>query len=396
MKLEVSGNEIKVPEKNHEHVSETVMHYGTKNRYCDTDKWGLKMRDLNFDDIEEPYKCSGCGVCFLECPIYEHSPCESAGAKGKMEAMKLWDSGCIRLEDIQNIFELCTLCKRCENVCSQEIKTSKLIRNNLIQNGISNQKSNEIKECMLERGHPYREENPSFKSLPEWYENKDTETALWVGCSTRHMGLLEQWLKILIGLNHRPTLLSEEKCCGSILKNMGYDDEFKNIMQKNVKDLSGFKRIITLCPSCYTTFKNEPKIKGKVMFITELLDKNKQKFHVSKSLEEPLMLFEPCHLKNYEPWMDASNVIREILEKNKIRYFMSSDLYGAKCCGGGGGMLANHSDISRNRASQLVNDAQKSYNIKTVVTMCPFCNNVFNQADNKGVKVLDLGAILCI
>ncbi len=316
-----------------------------------------------------------------------------------MEAIKLLGSGHIQLEEIQDIFELCTLCKRCENVCTQEIKTSNLIRDmrrHLIQNGISSKISDEIKDCVLQKGHPYREESTSFKKIPDWYENNDMETALWVGCSTRHMGLLEHWLKLLSDLRYRPTLLPEEKCCGSILKNMGYDDGFKNIMQKNIDDLSGFKRIITLCPSCYTTLKNETRIKAKVLFITELLSEYKQKLRICDSLREPLMLFEPCHLKNYQPQIDASSLIQEVLEKNNIRHFMSSDMYGAKCCGGGGGLLAKRLDISRNRISRLVNAAQELYNIKTVITMCPFCNIVFNQRDNTDVRILDLGAALCI
>ncbi|MFA4936603.1 MAG: (Fe-S)-binding protein, partial [Candidatus Methanoperedens sp.] len=282
-------------------------------------------------EMNDALRCSGCNICLNECPVYEYYRCEAFSSRGKMDMLGLYQSGKIKIEELKDIFEACTICKRCENVCTQGIETSVIFRNTrslIIQNNNTNPSIEYIKNQINKNGNPYEESQPT--AIPANYRVNKDDTLLWLGCTTRHLGLAENWLKFFVKINYMPVILDNENCCGSFLNNCGYKEDYMGAMDKNIQILSKYKNIITLCPSCYSIFRNDGRLNN-VIFITSILDKFKNRLKVSKSLKKPLLIFEPCHLRNCYPGESHLDPILKILQKDNCDYVISSDLFGAKC-----------------------------------------------------------------
>ncbi|KCZ72471.1 Fe-S oxidoreductase [Candidatus Methanoperedens nitroreducens] len=337
-------------------------------------------------EIRDAVKCSGCNVCLNECPVYEYYHCEAFGSRGKMDMLRLWQSGLIKIEDMQNIFEACTICKRCENVCTQGIETSPIfrdMRHHLIQNKIKNPDIEAVKVRINKTGSPYNNDRTII--VPDGYTVNRKDTLLWLGCTIRHLGLAERWLKFLVRINYMPVILETENCCGSFLNNCGYSDDYRKVMDKNIEILSQYKNIIALCPSCYSAFKNDGRLNN-VFFITTVLDRFKDRLHISKSLKKPVLLFEPCHLRNSFPGERYTDVIQEIFNKDKYDYILSSDIFGAKCCGSGGGLFISSSDIPVKNTRRILEETDAC----SVVTLCPFCFRSFSNVTDDVKQVVDV------
>ncbi len=340
-------------------------------------------------EIRDAVKCSGCNVCLNECPVYEYYRCEAFGSRGKMDMLRLWQSGLIKIEDMQDIFEACTICKRCENVCTQGIETSPIfrdMRHYLIQNKINNPNIEAVKARINKTGSPYN--NGRTIAVPDSYTVNRKDTLLWLGCTARHLGLTENWLKFLVKIDYMPAVLDIENCCGSFLNNCGYREDYRKTMDKNIEVLSQYKNIITLCPSCYSVFKNDGRLNN-VLFINTILNWFKNKLHVSNSLKKPVLLFEPCHLRNNFPGERYMDVIVKIFKKDKCEYILSSDLFGAKCCGSGGGLFISSPDIPVKNTKRILKETEAG----SVVTMCPFCFRSFNDVTDDVKQVVDVLSI---
>lgn len=339
-------------------------------------------------DISEALKCSGCSVCLNECPAYEHYRCEAFGSKGKMEMLRLWQSGRIRMEDMAGIFEACTVCRRCENVCTQGIGTSAVfrdVRSHLVRNRIGNPSIEAVRKRIVETGSPY---DSVDLVVPDGYSTNRKDTLLWLGCTVRHLGLAERWLKFLAKLGYMPSVLRSENCCGSFLNNCGYGDDYMQAVGRNMPVLSQYKSIVTLCPSCYSVFRSGER-PDSVLFITEILGRFKNRLHIAEPVKEPVLIFEPCHLRNSFPQEKFMEPIIKILERDGCEHMLSSDLFGAKCCGSGGGLFVTSSDIPVKNARRILDETGAG----SVVTMCPFCYRAFNSVTGGVMQVVDLLSI---
>lgn len=336
-------------------------------------------------DISEALKCSGCNVCLNECPVYEHYRCEAFGSRGKMEMLRLWESGQIRIEEMAGIFEACTVCKRCENVCTQGIGTSAVfrdVRSHLVKQRINSHSFEAIRNRINETGSPY---SNGHIVVPDGYKTNRKGTLLWLGCTARHLGLAQRWLEFLAKLDYMPSLLESENCCGSFLNNCGYREDYNQAVERNMSVLSQYKSIVTLCPSCYSVFRNERRASS-ILFITEVLERFEKRLHISKSIKKPVLIFEPCHLRNSFPKEKFTDSIVKIFEKDGCEHMLSSDLFGAKCCGSGGGLFVSSPEIPIKNTRRILDETGAG----SIVTMCPFCYRAFNSVTDDVMQVVEV------
>ena len=219
-----------------------------------------------------------------------------------------------------------------------------------------------------------------------WLKN----TVFFQGCMIRaaYPEIAERWITILRRLGINAILLPEERCCGSPLKNAGAIKEFnENAEQlKEIMNKYHAGEVITACPACAYTLSQylSVPVRHVTQAITDRLGRAKL-----KPLNTTVVFHDPCHLARYMKVVDEP---RKILRACGCT-IVEPELYGkyTYCCGGGGGVPANHPDVAekigRERVSQL-----ESTGAEVIVTSCPMCLHQLQKYAN--IPVCDLSEIV--
>ncbi|MGK9477309.1 heterodisulfide reductase-related iron-sulfur binding cluster [Melioribacter sp. OK-6-Me] len=228
-------------------------------------------------------------------------------------------------------------------------------------------------------------------------EDPECEYLFWVGCAgsfdARYQKVTKAIAKLLQIANINFRILGiEEKCNGDTARRLGNEYLAQMLIQENVETLNnyGVKKIVTACPHCFNTIKNEyPKFGGKyeVEHHSELLIKliAEGKIKINNESREKIKVtyHDSCYLGRYN---NIYNPPREILNKFGSLELIEMERSKDKgfCCGAGGGRMfleENEGErININRSREAVETgAQK------VVSACPFCMTMLND----GMKSLD-------
>lgn len=208
-------------------------------------------------------------------------------------------------------------------------------------------------------------------------------TLYYPGCLTKFVAndLMDNYRKILrkIGIDFIE-LAGIEVCCGSPALKAGYFDDFKNLAEKNFKIFKdhSVSKIITNCPACFIIFSKEyPKVLGEkwdieVNHITQIIFKNLKKTHqlINQLTNQLITYHDPCHLGRQ---MGVYNEPREIIKSfgYEIRE-MNLNRVDSFCCGGGGGVKVNESELANQIARDRLKQAEQT-GAKCLITTCPLC-----------------------
>lgn len=234
-------------------------------------------------------------------------------------------------------------------------------------------------------------------------------TLYYPGCLTKFVAkdIFDKYKKILEreGIDYI-MLGGKEMCCGSPVKNAGAGNEFKELAKKNLKVFKehGVKRIITNCPACAAVFKLDYKeALGEqwdieVKHITELKFKVQslklkvlaQEENQKKKRKIKATYHDPCHLGRV---LGIYEQPREII-KNAGYDIKEMELGHAKsfCCGGGGGVKSNDTELSNRIAKDRIDQAKKT-GAKVLITSCPMC--WANLKENSGdLEVREISEII--
>lgn len=193
-------------------------------------------------------------------------------------------------------------------------------------------------------------------------------------------------------------LKDEELCCGSPIKNVGETKVFEEIVEKNLKVFQehGIGKIITNCPACAMVFKKDyAEILGEkwdieVLHITEVIKlKNKNSINPPRKSTEKLKkvtYHDPCHLgRELGIYEQPRKIICSQGFELKEMELCRNKSY---CCGGGGGVKSNFSELSNSIAKDRVNQAKET-EAKILITSCPMCFvNLKENSDDIEVKEL--------
>jgi Fe-S oxidoreductase/nitrate reductase gamma subunit len=238
---------------------------------------------------------------------------------------------------------------------------------------------------------------------------KEVEIVIWTGCSgafhPRYQDVSRALVSILqkAGINFR-ILGANELCCGDPARRLGDEELFISLAKKNLKTLRehNVNRIITLCPHCFNTLKNEyPKIETEsihrfevlhaAQYVMELIEKNI--ITPVYPLQKMVTLHDPCYLGRanniYEPLRGIINSIpgAEIkeLERSREKGF---------CCGGGGGGMWLHEHHGK-RINLIRSEEIVEKGIDMVCTACPYCQTMISDGIN-GLELQKLPQVLDI
>ncbi|HPU30785.1 MAG TPA: (Fe-S)-binding protein [Syntrophorhabdaceae bacterium] len=244
-------------------------------------------------------------------------------------------------------------------------------------------------------------------NIPTFSSNEGHEYLIYAGCmgsfDTRTKKILISLVSILnkVGISYG-ILGSEEMCCGDAVRRLGNEYVFDSMAIKNVNLFKklGVKNIITICPHCYNTLKNDYKAFGadyEVFHHTEILDKLNKKyiFKPNKALKDERIVFhDSCYLARYNNIIEEPRRLIEIIT-GKPPIEMEKNKKDGFCCGAGGGRMWLEDDadtrINRERAKQAIKE-----NPTIIATSCPFCITMFEDAlkeqkDWENIRVMDVG-----
>ncbi|MEA3442702.1 MAG: heterodisulfide reductase-related iron-sulfur binding cluster [Chloroflexota bacterium] len=294
----------------------------------------------------------------------------------------------------------CCTCGACQEVCPVYIEhIDKIIdmRRNLV---LERAKVPELAEPILTsietRGHSCKgttltrvgwEQSLGIKHLSD---DNQVDLVLWLGCQAsledRSVKITQALAKILkaAGINFA-TLGTEESCCGEPARRMGNEYLFQMQAMKNIEMLKGYhvKKIVTACPHCFNTLKNEyPQFGGEFevihhsQFIAQLIREGSLK--LTSGIGKRITYHDPCYLGRhngiYEP---PRKVLRAIPGINFVE--MERHGWNSFCCGGGGGRFWVE-EKSGERISHLRLEDIKKTNAEIVATACPYCLQMLEDA----------------
>ncbi|SNR61600.1 (Fe-S)-binding protein [Lutibacter flavus] len=242
-------------------------------------------------------------------------------------------------------------------------------------------------------------------------QGKQPEVLFWVGCAgsfdDRAKKITKAFVKILNKANVEFAVLgTEESCSGDPAKRAGNEFLFQMQAMTNIEILNAYeiKKIVTACPHCFNTIKNEyPQLGGKyeVVHHTELLksllDDGRLSIEGGKFKGKKITFHDPCYLGRANDIYEAP---RELIKKLDVELVeMKRCKTNGLCCGAGGAQMFKEpekgdKDINVERTEDAI-----AVTPNIIATGCPFCNTMMTdgvKATNKEeeIEVLDIAELI--
>jgi len=233
----------------------------------------------------------------------------------------------------------------------------------------------------------------------------------WVGCAgsfdERAQKITRDICKILqhVGINFA-ILGTEESCTGDPAKRAGNEFLFQMQAMTNIQVLDGYdiKKIVTGCPHCFNTIKNEyPNLGGNYevihhsQLIQQLIDEGKLKAEGGESFKGKKITFhDPCYLGRANGVYEAPRKALEILDAELVE--MKRCKSNGLCCGAGGSQMFKEPEKGTKDINIERIDEALALQPNIVASSCPFCmtmlsDGVKNFNKEEEVKVLDIAEI---
>jgi len=219
---------------------------------------------------------------------------------------------------------------------------------------------------------------------------KEIDYLFFVGCirsfDDRNKKVTQAMIKILNHLGVKFAILGlEEGCCGDPARRVGNEYLYQTLAQANIDIFQKYniKRILTSCPHCYNTFKNEypqlgfsSEVLHHTTFLWESLKKGQLK--LTENRIKTITYHDPCYLGRYNDIFEPPRNILRSLPHMDVRE-MKRSRADSFCCGAGGGWMWMDEKIGKRINIERLEDALAT-SCEGVATACPFCVTMFNDA----------------
>ena len=238
--------------------------------------------------------------------------------------------------------------------------------------------------------------------------NEDPEILFWVGCAgsydERYKKVTKSFVNILNKLKVDFAILGDEEgCTGDPARRSGNEYLFQMQAVNNISILNKYniKRIVTLCPHCFNTIKNEYPVLGgnyEVVHHSQLLNEFiKEGKIISEKINKKISYHDSCYLGRGNNIYEAPREIINSITDN-IRELKRNKKNGL-CCGAGGSQIFKESEAGKVEINlERVKDIE---DIKpdAVVSACPFCmtmltDGVTQRNLNNDIKVIDIAELV--
>lgn len=249
---------------------------------------------------------------------------------------------------------------------------------------------------------------PTLKELSD--QGISPEILFWVGCAGSFDDRAKKITKSFVSLLNKANISfgvlgTEESCTGDPAKRAGNEFLFQMQALTNIETLNSYniKKIVTACPHCFNTIKNEyPGLGGSydVVHHTQLLDdlisNGKIKISNDSFKGKKITFHDPCYLgRANKEYKAPRNLIQSVKADLKE---MKSCKEKALCCGAGGAQMFKESEKGNQEINIKRTEEAINTDAKIIAAGCPFCNTMLSDGiksqDNSNVSVLDLAEII--
>ena len=366
-----------------------------------------KLEHLPQKELLDGYACIMCNRCQDACPAYytgkELSP--SALEINKRyylnENLKEFSEGADSLEGLskwmlsEEAAWSCTTCGFCIEVCP--VGNEPMVDILRMRQDLVLMESNFPRDAMetfdkIENyGNPWgmspndREKWTEGMEVPKMREKGSAEYLYWAGCSgaydDRGKDISRSVAKIMneSGVDYA-ILGNEETCTGDSARRIGNEYLFQMQAAQNMEnfDKYGVKKIVTQCPHCLTTLKNdygeigaELEVVHHSEFIADLIKEGK--ISPEKSLEEDITFHDACYVGRHHGEYDAPrDVLQSVMGEDAKLVEMPRNKKESFCCGAGGGNMWYDIDKGKRINVERFEEAIDT-GAKKVATSCNFC-----------------------
>ncbi len=363
------------------------------------------------DNIKE---CSKCGICRSVCPVFAETNHEVMSPRGRISLIEaMLENGLNISERYIDTIKACIKCTRCADICPSGVRPEKIVQSarELLYKSID--LSEQAKEIfsMVSNSEKFRKylisqnidktdnipplwqlplifhgkaylpklaEKTVLESYPEYINSGGKhKIALFLGCSINYSNtyIADSTIDVLKKLGVSIFLPKDQSCCGAPMLFHGDTQKAKELAKHNIESLKyeDFEAIITLCPACSVTMKQEyekiidddiREFVSKIFDISEFIDKLCD-YSIKKN-DISVTYHDPCYLRFAQ---NISDEPRKIL-KNITDYIEMKD--ANKCCGYGGTLALFHPEISGKIGEKKVKSIVQS-GADIVATGCSGC-----------------------
>lgn len=256
------------------------------------------------------------------------------------------------------------------------------------------------------------EDKIKVPTMAEMLANDESPDILfWVGCMGSFDERSQKITKAVVKILHHAgikfaVLGTEESCNGDPAKRSGNEFLFQMMAMNNITILNGYnvKKIVTACPHCFNTIKNEyPELGGnyKVLHHTELiqslLNDGKIKVEGGTFKGQKITFHDPCYLGRGNDIYEAPRNVVEKLDAELIE--MKRSRAKGFCCGAGGGQMFKEPEKGNKDVNIERTEEALLLNPQIIATGCPFCmtmmtDGIKNKDKENEVKVYDVAELI--
>jgi Fe-S oxidoreductase len=242
-------------------------------------------------------------------------------------------------------------------------------------------------------------------------EGRTPEILFWVGCAgsfdERAKKITKAFVKLLDNAKVDFAVLgAEESCSGDPAKRAGNEFLFQMQAMTNIEVMNAYevKKVVTTCPHCFNTLKNEyPELGGKyevihhTQLLRDLLDEGKITIEEGTFKGKRITYHDPCYLGRANNIYEAPRELIQKLDAELVE--MKSCKSRGLCCGAGGAQMfkepeQGNKDINIERTEQAIETKPD-----IIAAACPFCNTMLsdgvkNKEKEDSLPVLDLAEMI--
>jgi Fe-S oxidoreductase len=379
-----------------------------------------QIEHFDWKDILDIYTCTECGRCQDACPayatekplspkkvnedmrehLYEKNPWILRMINQGNGEVPVYEGPALVGESIQDeTIWSCTTCKACEEACPLFIdfidRFVEMRRYMVLEESRFPNELTTVFKNLENSGNPWgispddREIWTEGLKVPKIRDvDSEVEYLIFVGCAgafdQRNQRTLKSLVKILntAGVNYA-ILGKEETCTGDPARRVGNEYLYQMMAMQNIEALNekSFKKVITSCPHCYNTIRNEyPRLGGnyEVIHHSKLISDlvKTGNIRLENFLNKTITFHDSCYLGRHNDIYDAPREILSAIPGVKLQEMPRSRNKGF-CCGAGGGRmwLDEHKPrVNQNR----VDEAATKTTAALVATACPFCSTMID------------------
>ncbi len=250
-------------------------------------------------------------------------------------------------------------------------------------------------------------------SMAEMMANNETpEVLFWVGCAgsydQRAQKITKAFATILDKVGIKFAILGkEEMCTGDPARRAGNEFLFQMMAYNNIQLLNGYsiKKIVTTCPHCFNTLKNEyPALGGTyevihhTTLLQQLIDEGKLKLKEGGSFKgKKITYHDSCYLGRANNIYEAPRKILEALDAELVE--MKRCRTNGLCCGAGGAQMFKEEEKGTTRVNWNRTNEAIETGASIVASACPFCNTMITDGvkvaeKEEQVKVMDIAELI--